>query len=104
MEPISQERLEAFWKRWGFKDNDAGWSFNGKPINRWDELPDLTLDSLFKYAVPAAKIHAVFLESRVPWFCSIGNDIGECTDLTYGDTPALALFLALEKLPESEGN
>ena len=102
MEPISQERLEAFWKRWGFEGNDAGWSFNGKPINRWDELPDLTLDSLFKYAVPGAKVASVHIHLWPPVLCDIwyGEDNHASAE---ADTPALALFLALEKLKEVEG-
>ena len=95
---ISQERLEKFWKRWGFwlMDDDlwlADWYAD-------KDLPTLTLDNLMKYAVPAAKVKQIslFIEDN-ECACLVGRDfIPTFEKPTRADTPALALFLALEKL------
>ena len=51
---ISQERLEKFWKRWGFKelavelDTSLPVAWVGPEKSAWNKLPALTLDNLMK--------------------------------------------------------
>ena len=82
-----KERLERFWKRWGFQCM----------------LP--TLDSLFKYVIPEARINSVEFESPdgQRWDCWLNNQNLPIDESIVGaafmqDTPATALFMALEKL------
>jgi hypothetical protein len=63
-------------------------------------LPTITLDSLFKYAVPAETHEIAF---NYTW--SQGNIratviLPQVASHAEADTPALALFLALEKLAQ----
>lgn len=107
-EPIIQERLEAFWKRWGFSQLESdGELFWWADWYTEKDLPALTLDNLFKYAVPAAKIKEVELGNFETdgVTCEVWSGIGGLTATSArADTPALALFLALEKLPQVGGN
>ena len=114
---ISQERLEAFWKRWGFTQYkgyhnsdgsiEAGWVVAPGDIDApyYDyttssKLPNITLDNLFKHAVPAAEIYNVDMRlSDGKASCYISDEHAIKYRIAEADTPALALFLALEKLP-----
>jgi hypothetical protein len=108
METINQERLEAFWKRRGFTqvEDYCGLKYWRNPDNRKHgyQSPTLTLDNLFKYAVPAAATEIAFnysdsraLKVRATVILPLTASHAEA------DTPALALFIALEKLKEVEG-
>jgi len=105
---IEQERLEKFWKRCGLIIGRCAcghiiWAEEGDKPNH-EPLPPLTLDNLFKYAVPAAKIYAVqfWMPSAVPdgYACEVFTRDGRAAQISEkgeADTPADALFLALEK-------
>jgi hypothetical protein len=111
MEPISQERLEAFWKGCDNPfievncDCEGGYRKSGQLCYRCDGKacitvsPPLTLDNLFRYAVPTKKIREIeFTFHRDYTTCHVDN-YDDYQDVE-ADTPALALFLALEKLKQ----
>lgn len=106
---ISQERLEKFWKRWGFEGVVRNYP-KGKTLWKAEgwcdwKSPALTMTNLFKYAIPAAKVTHIsfhFDEGVVGANVNLYGENDECV-VTEADTPALALFLALEKLKEVEG-
>jgi hypothetical protein len=111
---ISQERLEKFWKRWGLSSYPECCCISGRKGPCWGTsaetygkngnwhfvMPNLTLDNLFKYAVRTAKAeHIVFHFYSKSIGVNIYNQNDDC-ELAEADTPALALFLALEKLTQ----
>ena len=58
----TKERIKEFWLLCGLtfknfpKDNETRWYFNGECLGTWSfgDLPALTLDNLFEYAIPKA--------------------------------------------------
>ena len=103
----TDEQVKEFWERCGFtikplKDEEYLGDFYYYPdCNRIERYVDLTLDNLFRYAVPMLKedndtiLFAHPTESK-KYYCEILDDDGEPTggSLGYKD-PALALFWAI---------
>lgn len=114
---ISEERLKRFWEWCGFKARyiqhctreQAGKHLGTRTFAGYEypsgehriKLPELTLNNLFKWAVP--RVAAYNLYNFVPevshFACVMGDPEGDwrCANDT---DPATALFLAIEKLIE----
>jgi len=102
---ITRERLGKFWGRCRFIVED--WLGDGQTYHlRYpdgslkNEYPELTLDNLFKYAVPLLG-DSVEIELFYPstnWYCQIKkNTTIVAHSNSYCSEPELALFEALEK-------
>ena len=106
---ITQERLEEFWGRCGFqfwKPVEGGAYDTKYPTSELvlsRDLPELTLDNLFKYAVPLLG-DSVEIELFYPstnWYCQIKkNTTIVAHSNSYCSEPELALFDTLEKALE----
>ena len=104
-----KERLEKFWRRCGFqfwKPVEGGAYDTKYPTSELvlsRDLPELTLDNLFKYAVPLLG-DSVEIELFYPstnWYCQIKkNTTIVAHSNSYCSEPELALFEALEKALE----
>lgn len=97
--------LKEFWEKCGFKKAGSGWTdivykypididppnpldiFDGK----YDRLPELTLDNLFKYATERVRIKIGDIE-----YAKLLK--GWCRKLMLGEDPAQALKKALEQV------
>ena len=108
---ITQERLEKFWRRCGFqfwKPVEGGAYDTKYPTSELvlsRDLPELTLDNLFKYAVPLVSYCSLTKPEHPSygglWLAEVryrGNEYKE--ELTENKDPALALFEALERALE----
>ena len=89
----------------------CGWNWDSE-IGHWDspdggcfsQLPELTLDSLFKDAVPKVRYFSMFYDSKLKFLVSV--DGGEETGVAAaeGKDPALALFWAIWEVLHGETN
>ncbi len=92
---IAQSRLEALWKQCGLSTTPLGEWCDAEGFFISNTMPPLTLDSLFKYAVPVVKAQIGATET----FVLLTNwcwDLCESNDKANAD----ALFLACEKALE----
>ena len=113
----TQEQLERFWKGYGFKHQDYVPSFGNLPEQKeaWlypdgsmcflssfgtaTGLPPITLDNLFKYAVPEAYPTSISFDyTKKSYECRIKKFRGSY--LGKGKSEELALFWALDKVRE----
>ncbi len=86
---ISEERIKKFWEWCGTEGVDY-------------LHPDTGLSSLFKWAVPKLDYFCITNEGETNRFYAEAV-IGETEVYTYHETdPAIALFLAIEKLMEEK--
>jgi hypothetical protein len=111
---ISQERLQRFWEQYGFKQVEVkqgdGEGFSYDLHWRYEdydsyELPKVTLDNLFKFAVP--KLHEMGLNVELRDFCEpdwveFMGAITKKRKIVYfahsHDTAEEALFCAIEEV------
>ena len=111
----TQEELERFWNWCGFIVTPYEyWDGADKhiypndyqyPNKHWGKQPLLTLDNLFKYAVPRFDAYGIYKAKHttgkhVGW-ASLNDCISEVVE---HEDPALALFWAMQEVIENEGN
>ena len=84
--------MKEFWEACGLKDS----------IDEWGLYPDLTLDNLFRYAVPKVDRIGVINFRRHynnrEWYCYLNLHKSPWEVEEYGDDPAQALYQALRKV------
>ena len=104
MEQPTQEQIKEFWEWCGYIYGTNKGCWKHPDGNNRTYLPQITLNNLFKYAVPKLSycfLSAVWIDdnNRVEYSCSVGHPDGEGkTDLM--EDPALALFWALWQVKE----
>ena len=106
---ISQERIKRFWKWCGFKEvfGQETWRFERyKETNHWWEAPNgqrfvdcppVDLNNLFKWAVPKLDDWRILKDKDGVLAWAYTKDH---MDNHWHNDPAIALFLAIEKLIE----
>ena len=100
----TEAQIKEFWEWCGWKQDSIGnWLYPPQYKNeqfRMYGIPPITLDNLFKYAVP--KVDRYRLEddwSKIEKHFAYA-EIGEKSGSAWDKDPALALFRALDKVRE----
>ena len=111
---MERKRLERFWERCGFQQAEWGYHYEfTKRVPDWitpdmdvrRNLPELTLDNLFRYAVPQVQELGFGFclsdsQGKPPYFVDIYSETNESERFfvaAQNQNPAVALFEALEK-------
>ncbi len=106
----TQEQIKELWAWSGIKFKHfkgQGWCWYNKDKQDWYySMPNLTLDNLFKYAIPKIPTHdsiAFYEGSDKKWLCCIDLFDKEVSNQdNRADTPELALFWAIYEIIKSD--